>query len=765
MKNQSQKIHVPQIRKTCRVNKRIALLLCLVLIFAHMIVGKVYAATGVIDGELKVWHTVTITFNGSNTNEQASDNPFLNYRLNVTFTNGNTSYVVPGYYAADGNASNTSADSGNKWRVKFTPNKTGTWTYKVSFRKGNNIAVNDDLNAGQPVSFDGETGSFNITQTNKSGSDFRAKGRLNYVGENYLQFEGTGKYYIKGGADSPENFLAFKDFDQTPINKHHYNPHANDWKNGDPTWKGTKGKNIIGALNYLAGKGMNSVYFLTMNVNGDGKDVWPWTSKNAYNRFDCSKLDQWEIVFSHMDKLGLLMHVITQETENDQLLNGGALGTQRKLYYRELIARFSHHLGLVWNLGEENTNTDAELKAFSKYFKEHDPYKHMVVVHTYPGQKDKVFTPLLGYQYLDGPSLQMGSVNDTHATVIKWLDKSANAGRPWVVNLDEQGPATVGVKPDKDDYWHDDIRKKALWGTLMAGGAGCEWYFGYHYDHDDLDCQDWRSRDHMWDLTRYALEFFQKHLPFTEMSHNDGLTSHGSDYCFAKPGKVYAIYLPSGGTTNLNLESYNGTYDVKWYNPRQGGNLQNGTVTTITGFGNKAIGYPPNNTSYDWVALVTLKEAGPTPDILDFTPTEDVYIENTTTHNVNVLKVQQSSSQRTVYLKFNVTGVTKTVDANTLTLTCTSDGGTPKLRVYAGSSSNWTEASINSGNAPTTGALLASYDSPIAVGQSVSLNLGKHITGNGTYTLIIKGNNGSNDAWFNASEAANGKPKLTLSLQ
>ncbi|QUI25638.1 DUF5060 domain-containing protein [Vallitalea pronyensis] len=730
-----------------------------------MIVGKVYAATGVIDGELKVWHTVTITFDGPNTNEQASDNPFLNYRLNVTFTNGNTSYVVPGYYAADGNASNTSADSGNKWRVKFTPNKTGTWTYKVSFRKGNNIAINDDVNAGQPVSFDGETGSFNITQTDKSGSDFRAKGRLNYVGENYLQFEGTGKYYIKGGADSPENFLAFKDFDQTPTNKHHYNPHANDWKNGDPTWKGTKGKNIIGALNYLAGKGMNSVYFLTMNVNGDGKDVWPWTSSNAYNRFDCSKLDQWEIVFSHMDKLGLLMHVITQETENDQLLNGGALGTQRKLYYRELIARFSHHLGLVWNLGEENTNTDAELKAFSKYFKEHDPYKHMVVVHTYPGQKDKVFTPLLGYQYLDGPSLQMGSVNDTHATVIKWLDKSANAGRPWVVNLDEQGPANVGVKPDKDDYWHDDIRKKALWGTLMAGGAGCEWYFGYHYDHDDLDCQDWRSRDHMWDLTRYALEFFQKHLPFTEMSHNDGLTSHGSDYCFAKPGKVYAIYLPSGGTTNLNLESYNGTYDVKWYNPRQGGNLQNGTVTTITGFGNKAIGYPPNNTSYDWVALVTLKEAGPTPDILDFTPTEDVYIENTTTHNVNVLKVQQSSSQRTVYLKFNVTGVTKTVDANTLTLTCTSDGGTPKLRVYAGSSSNWTEASINSGNAPTTGALLASYDSPIAVGQSVSLDLGKHITGNGTYTLIIKGNNGSNDAWFNASEAANGKPKLTLSLQ
>ena len=30
--------------------------------------------------------------------------------------------------------------------------------------------------------------------------------------------------------------------------------------------------------------------------------------------------------------------------ENDQMLDGGALGDERKLYYRELIARFSHHV-------------------------------------------------------------------------------------------------------------------------------------------------------------------------------------------------------------------------------------------------------------------------------------------------------------------------------------------------------------------------------------------------------------------------------------
>ncbi|MEZ5397230.1 MAG: hypothetical protein R2724_31245 [Bryobacterales bacterium] len=35
------------------------------------------------------------------------------------------------------------------------------------------------------------------------------------------------------------------------------------------------------------------------------------------DRYDVSKLDQWEVVFRHMDRLGLMLHVVTQETEND----------------------------------------------------------------------------------------------------------------------------------------------------------------------------------------------------------------------------------------------------------------------------------------------------------------------------------------------------------------------------------------------------------------------------------------------------------------
>ncbi len=592
-------------------------------IVSCFIINYGYSEGVSVTGELKKWHTVTLTFTGPETSETALPNPFLNYRLEVVFTKESKRYVVPGFFAADGNAAETSAVKGDKWRVHFIPDEEGIWQYKAFFVEGLNIAIREDRSEGTPTSFDGISGSLAIAPSDKSCPDFRAKGMLRYVGKHYLQFAETGEYYIKGGADSPENFLAYSDFDQTyfggegqkkasgeadhNVNLHDYTPHAQDWRPGDPTWKDGKGKNIIGALNYLASEKMNSVYFLTMNVQGDGKDVWPWTSPDERYRFDCSKLDQWEIVFSHMDKLGLLLHVITQEQENDQLLDGGDLGRQRKLYYRELIARFGHHLGVVWNLGEENTNTDQQRKAFSEYINTVDPYNHPIVVHTFPGRYDEVYTPLLYYPHFYGPSLQMGDMSETHAETKKWVEKSSTEGRPWMVCLDEIGPANTGVKPDKGDYWHNQVRKEALWGNLMAGGAGCEWYFGYNFAHNDLNCEDWRSRDHMWDLTRFALEFFQNHLPFIDMKSHDELTTADNDYCLAKVGECYAIYLPEGGSTELTVAS--GEYTVQWYNPRTGGELKTGSVKTIKEAGNQSIGEPPEEPSKDWAVLVKKQQA------------------------------------------------------------------------------------------------------------------------------------------------------------
>ena len=65
--------------------------------------------------------------------------------------------------------------------------------------------------AGEVVApYNGVFGSFKVGRTDKSGRDFRGKGRLEYVGGHYLRFVETGEYFLKAGPDAPETLLAFR---------------------------------------------------------------------------------------------------------------------------------------------------------------------------------------------------------------------------------------------------------------------------------------------------------------------------------------------------------------------------------------------------------------------------------------------------------------------------------------------------------------------------------------------------------------------------
>jgi len=574
------------------------------------------AGTIEVGGERKKWHKVTIAFAGPASSETAEPNPFTDYRLNVTFRSGETTHVVPGYYGADGRAARTGAAAGNVWKVHFCPDKAATWSWTASFRKGAGVAVAESADAGGSAGhFDGATGKLRIDPTDKTGRDHRGKGRLQYVGKRYLRFAETGRYFLKQGADAPENLLAYADFDggfkadgQKDNLVKKWAAHVRDWREGDPTWRGGRGKGLIGAVNYLASEGMNAISFLTLNIGGDDRNVFPYLTYDERSRMDVSRLDQWEIVFEHMDRRGIYLHFKTQETENEMLLDDGETGPQRKLYYRELIARFGHHLALNWNLGEENgalgkrNQSTAQRQAMARYFHDHDPYRHPIVIHNGRAPAD-----LLGEKSkLTGYSLQTSKTDfrNVHGQTLQWIDRSAAAGKSWVVACDEPGDASHSLLPDSDDPAHNDGRANGLWGCIMAGGAGNEWYFGYKHAHSDLTCEDWRSRDLWWDQCRIALTFFQKHLPFWEMASDDGKTSAKDDYCFCKPGEVYAVYLRNGRGTKLDLTGAGGAFEVKWYDPRKGGELQNGSVRTVRGGAPRDLGRSPDKPDSDWVVLV-----------------------------------------------------------------------------------------------------------------------------------------------------------------
>lgn len=592
-----------------------------------------------VEGELKKWHRITLHFEGPESDELAEVNPFLDYRLDVKFTNGEKTYTIPGFYAADGNAAETSATTGNIWQVRFTPDTVGEWSYATSFKKGNEIAVAENTKNAESAGFmDSQTGTFTVVASDKSGRDNRARGRLQYIGESYLQFEESKKYFIKLGVDAPENLLGYADFD-APTNAldflKEWQPHAQDFTaDAQPyVWKEHKGKNLLGAINYLQSKELNVFSFLTFNVDGDDRNIFPYLLKkpvseyetyasNKMNkeawetffhktRLDVSKLDQWERIFEYAETLGLFLHFKTNETETDHLMDKGVFGTEGKLYYRELIARFGHHLSMNWNLGEENNQPTAEVLKVAKYITNLDVYSNHLVMHTFPNKDDR-YEDFIGNQSpLTGASLQLSDSEfaDVNPRVIKWREKSNATGRKWALSVDEPGKANIALLPDDEDPEHNLARGNALWGTLMAGGFGVEWYFGYASPNSDLTCEDFRSRDLFWDQNRHALHFFDNHIPFWEMEPANELLGENPGFCFIKKDEVYLVFLPmETETASIDLGTSGSAFSVQWYDPRNGGDLQEGTIKTIRAEKSAEIGYPPSDKNKDWVVLLKKKQ-------------------------------------------------------------------------------------------------------------------------------------------------------------
>ncbi|MEM8990515.1 MAG: DUF5060 domain-containing protein, partial [Pseudomonadota bacterium] len=544
-----------------------------------------------VQGELKQWHKITLDFEADQT-FQENPSTFRDYRLDVTFTHAGTgeTYTVPGFFAADGDAAESGATSGKIWRVNFNPPKEGEWSYEASFRTGNDIAASTNPNAGQPVnSINGDMGTLSVAATDKTGDDFRAKGMiLQDEGTHYLQHQGDGDYFIRGGPGVPENLLATQAFDNTGDGRHDYSSHRSDFNAGDPTWSNGDGKAIVGAINYLEEQGQNTIYLLTNTIGGDGQDVGPWVdpqiydveknkssiqdaandtnglAASAFSVYDVSKLSQWEILFDHMDDKGIYKNVLFQETENDQLLNGGtnasgtSLSVERMVYMREMIARFGHNNGIQWNLGEENTNTDQERKDMASFVKAVDPYDHLTVIHSFPNQIDQVYNPLVGHDDFDGPSFQTGP-GSIRAQTLEYRDKSAAANDPWVLAWDEHAGnnAVIDFGSNDADSTNEKALRKGMWGHLTAGGTGVNWYlkgngFGGHSFDQNMD--DFTGFTSLWGWTEAALDFWNTYVPFWEMTDDDDITTNSGDYVMSKRGEYYLVYLDYGQADDVALD-------------------------------------------------------------------------------------------------------------------------------------------------------------------------------------------------------------------
>ncbi len=149
---------------------------------------------------------------------------------------------------------------------------------------------------------------------------------------------------------------------------------------------------------------------------------------------------------------------------------------------------------------------------------------------------------------------------------------------------------------------------------------------------------------------------------------------------------------------------------------------------------------------------------------LAFGPTDDAYVESSSpTKNFGTssrLRVRKTSSaQQNAYLKFNISGLSGSVQSARLRLyvaDASNDGGTiyKVSNNYLGTNTPWLERGLTWNNAPTiNGSPLASTGA-VSDGQTVELDVTAAITGNGVYSFAVR-NNSSNTVSYRSKQGTN----------
>ena len=86
------------------------------------------------------------------------------------------------------------------------------------------------------------------------------------------------------------------------------------------------------------------------------------------------------------------------------------------------------------------------------------------------------------------------------------------------------------------------------------------------------------------------------------MTNGNNKLDGAEGYCLYQADRVYLVFLKKGGTATVDLSDAKGSFEVRWFDPRNGGALQGGTA--VNGGGKRSIGGPPKDRDTDWVALI-----------------------------------------------------------------------------------------------------------------------------------------------------------------
>jgi len=490
---------------------------------------------------LSVWAAGTVSFSQPIASVEAYDyveviatvdkpdvrNPFLDASLSGSFgkADGSDRRNIEGF---------CDSTNGSLFRVRFMPSSPGDYSYSVIYRQGTLELTN--------------TGSFKAMVSQRRGPiRVDPKYRWHFIwegtGEHYF-FNGTTAFWLMGWREERIIHNCIDRLQRLKINRLRVL--------------------LSGAANILWGEPVMTGQGFTLFLR-------PWMAeapenydqpKIDFNRFNIPYWQKWERMLRYArDRDVIISAILEISTHKAQPVAGSE---DERRYIRYAVARLGAFSNITWDLGDDLDTFRDEKWAHETgtLLVGWDPYKHLATSHpTHREPQDR------GSEWFGFTSIQDWS-RPQHALMLEERQIQIKTGRIIPQANEEYGYEDHyphwAPKPDGDST--ETLRRMA-WEIAMAGA------YGTAGESARRGVNIWPDTGGGWingrgDDTMVMLKGYEHMVDFFtsfewwKTEPHDELVNNGA-WCLAKPGEIYAIYLPREGTVTVQLEP--GTYEANWF--------------------------------------------------------------------------------------------------------------------------------------------------------------------------------------------------------
>ncbi len=463
------------------------------------------------------------------------------------------------------------SEDGTVHRVRFMPSEPGEYSYAVEYRQGLWKSTS--------------TGTFHVRDGHRRGPiRIDPQHRWHFIwegtGEHYF-FNGTTAYWLLGWNDERVIESSIDRLSRLKVNRirvtlagrtgtyygepvmpgPNWTPLIRPWE----TAASVRYLHLLGRAGQRYGPAAASPLFDALAELGRPEDIFH--PGFDYARFHVAYWQKFERALRLARDRDVIVSIVLDM--NDSRVHPAAGSEDERRFIRYAVARFGAFSNLTWDLGDDldSFRDESWTHTTGMLLKQWDPYRHLATSHPVRNvHQDRLA------DWFDFTSFQEWS-RKQHAFMLAQRKEQARVGRIIPQTNEEYGyedhypPWAEGPGSESADT----LRRMA-WEIAMAGGYQTTGETARRGTHVWPDTgggwMNGRGDDTMTMLEGYGhlVDFFTS-FDWWDTEPSDELVNEGN-YCLAKPGRIYAVYLPRGGSAVLQLPA--GRYEAVWWEAATG---------------------------------------------------------------------------------------------------------------------------------------------------------------------------------------------------